>query len=52
MANPTFLGDRTKHRNFKDIECQKNIENDHIENFYIESAHIENFYIENPNIEF
>ncbi len=29
------------HRNFKDIECSKNIENDHIENFYTEKRDIE-----------
>jgi hypothetical protein len=45
------LGERTKHRKLKDIERSKNIENDHIENFYIENDHIENFYIENDHIE-
>ncbi len=33
------------------IEGSKNIEKDHIENFYIEFDHIENFYIENDHIE-
>jgi len=37
----TLMGERTKHRKLKDIEGSKNIENDHIENFYIENDHIE-----------
>jgi hypothetical protein len=29
--NKEFVGDRTNHRNLKDIECKKNKENAHIE---------------------
>ncbi len=31
ISNLWFFGDRTKHRNLKDIECKKNKENAHIE---------------------